>query len=101
MGIPVQYSVSRKAQRVCPQGVIFFTPLEDFRRKRTRPSAVKEGPVLKGNRTPSLTVIKDIRALAAKGKSLPVGSRNIREDILSKKNMQKLRGHTLIIGLKK
>jgi hypothetical protein len=51
---------------------------------------VKEGPVLKADGTPSLAVVKDIRALAAKGKGLPVGSRNTRENILSKKNVQKL-----------
>jgi hypothetical protein len=90
MGMPVQYRVGHKTQGIGPQGVIFFATSEDFRRKSACPSAVKKGPVLNADRTPSLAVVKDIRALAAKGEGLPVGGRNIRENILSKKNVQEL-----------
>jgi hypothetical protein len=96
MSMPVQYRMGHKTQGIRTQCVIPIAAPEEFRRKRACPATVKEGPVLKADGTPSLAVIKDIRALAAKGKSLPVGSRNIRENILSKKNVQKLRGHIVL-----
>jgi len=98
MGMPVQYRVSHKTHGIRTQGIIPLAAPEEFRRKIACPSAVEEGPVLQAHGTPSLAMVKDIRALAAKGKGLPVGRRNIRENILSKKNMQKLRRHTQIIG---
>jgi hypothetical protein len=96
--------VSHKPQGIGPNRVnFFFRPPRPFitfsrwkarpqelRRKIARPATVKEGAVFKADRTPPLAVVKDIRALAAKGKNLPVGIRNIRENILTKKNMQKL-----------
>ena len=90
MGMPVQYGVGHKTQGIGPQGVIPIAAPDEFRREKACPTAVKEGPVLKANRPPTLAVVKNIRALAAKGKSLPVCRRNIRENILPKKNMQKL-----------